>query len=161
MDYRRATEIYIPATRSVGSGYVVAPGLVLTAFHVVGELAADAVQATRCWVRPLGPWNEMEGQWLAQTAKIEETPPDDQGWGEAELCWPPIGRPTPVHQPVPGYRRPIDLALLRITNKSYTVTSTKVQFGMGGFDEQFDCRAIGFPQMTMRTISGNRLRDLT
>ena len=167
MDYRRATEIYVPVPGDrgrVGTGYIVTSGLILTALHVVGELHADVVCAARCWVRPLGHWNSLEGQWLAQTAKIEDSPPIDQGWAEAELCWPPIGLPPPAHQPLSGYCRSIDLALLRITDDSsaaWVMDSTRVQFGIGGFDEQFDCHAIGFPQMMMRTVDGKRLRDLT
>jgi hypothetical protein len=162
VDYHRVTEIYVPGTRGTGSGYLVGSGLVLTALHVIGQLGANKICRTECWIRPLGPWNETAGQWLAQGAQTD-APPNNEGWLAAELCWPPAGLAAPVHRPVAGYSRAVDLALLRVIDKNFSAESygsAKVEFGLAGFDDQIECRAVGFPQVTMRTIDGRRLRDL-
>jgi hypothetical protein len=163
MDSDRAIEIFVPATGNVGSGYAIAPGLILTALHVVGNLRGRAVAPMQCSVRRLGPWNKADGQWLAQTARMGERPPAEQGWETAELCWPPISQPLPVHQPVSGYSRPIDLAVLRVVDNPTArpaMGAPRVLLGLGGFEDEFSCESIGFPQMTMRDIDGRRLRDL-
>ncbi|MFF7359972.1 FxSxx-COOH system tetratricopeptide repeat protein [Streptomyces sp. NPDC008125] len=65
MDVRRVVEIWNPSARSVGTGYLVADRLVLTAFHAVAPGEAE------CEVRALAG-----GSWAAAELLWPETPPD-------------------------------------------------------------------------------------
>lgn len=106
MDLQRVVRTRVPlgADRWLfGTGYVVAPGAVLTAGHVLGE------RATRCGVRayPCGPaqeWLPAVVRRLHPTADavVLEVPALGEGWdpvpwgavtGAAPVCWTAVGYP--------------------------------------------------------------------
>ncbi len=63
MDAARVVEVWVPGQRRVGSGYLLADRLALTAYHVV----QGAGNGARVEVRPLpaepGPWLESRVCW--------------------------------------------------------------------------------------------------
>jgi hypothetical protein len=69
MDWRRVVELYCPRDGARGSGYLVAPGLVLTASHVVS--GADGEEVEVRFLEPtadglpgdVGPWNRARVAW--------------------------------------------------------------------------------------------------
>jgi HEAT repeat protein len=124
MDLERVVEVWVPATRRVGSGYLLTDRLVLTAHHVVrGIPAGEPVE-----VRPLAGKGRAAGSWIA-----------------AEVCWPA--------QPVDIDRFPErDAALLQIVDTRWNQGAMPglLRFGVVAERDRVRCEGVGFPQAEAR-----------
>jgi hypothetical protein len=119
----RVAEIYFEPAKSFGSGYLVAPDLVLSARHAVAS-DLEALPATRsCEVRLLGDY--LAGR---------------ETWRPGEVVWPPndewVAHSTP------------DIALVAIDadGASKELAQGNLDWGAPKDHETLDCRALGFPK---------------
>lgn len=165
MDQSYICEVFQPTTGRIGSGYFVAPDLVLTALHVVADQRGGRVETAACIVRPFGDWQKARAGWLANAAAAGEIPPANEGWAEVQLCWPPIGKPAPRRDVVAKYRRRLDLALLRVTDpkgSELVGKAPRASFNLAGSSAAMGCKAVGYPRLALiRMSDGKRLRDLS
>src|SRR5437016_6203971 len=97
-------EIRIPVANRVGSGFVIGPGLILTALHViVGPLdnCLEIVAPARILIRAYGDFLDAFRhllQWspVASLQAIAAAAVDgDFRWRDATLVWPPSKTPPP------------------------------------------------------------------
>jgi hypothetical protein len=102
-----------------GSGYIVAPGVVLTARHVLaGEHESLPPIGRKCRVRALGE-------------NPQQQRPD---WGDAELVWP--GDAT------------LDVAVLHMSRRDLGPKLPRAGRPRPGAVEQIACKTVGFPLAT-------------
>ena len=125
MDESRVMEIWNPADEQVGSGYLIADRLVLTAYHVVKGIAVG---------------ENVEVRQLDRNGRT--------AWIKAQLAWPP--GPVDVDE-----RPERDGALLRITEPAWQPpTAAPVRFGRIVGSERVPCIGLGFPHAVRRgTVS--------
>ena len=120
MDAARVVEVWVPGKRRVGSGYLLADRLALTAYHVV----QGAGNGARVEVRPLsaepGPWLESRVCWPDGPVDIAASPERD-----AALLL--IDAPQ-APGPLPG----------------------RVRFGQVTGQDRVPCAGVGFPAMEKR-----------
>ncbi|MGW1720592.1 hypothetical protein [Streptomyces sp. NPDC002156] len=122
MDAAFVVEVWVPATRTVGTGYLVSNRLVLTAYHVVqGNPPGAPVE-----FRPLGwraPSKWQEGRWLVATVHWPSGPVDLDA--------------HPEH----------DAALLLVADSDWLSTPpTRVaRFGVVTSSDRLPCEGLGFP----------------
>jgi len=121
------TEVYCSTTDSFGSGYLLGPGLVLTACHVIDDTGNDLPNPIKIQVRPL----------------LDAEP--GGVWREASLAWP---RTSDWRQ---WFTK--DIALLQFTPDDQTkAVAQRPPLGWGGLprDQPVTVRAIGFPKFRRR-----------
>jgi len=128
------TEIHCPSNNSYGSGYFVAPDLVLTARHVLDKRGEADPYGLAFRVRSIAHFRSP-----------------GRPWCEAEILWPPKGRFRPGEAP--------DIALLRVTpdDVARTLAPSILWGGRNLPEEEFDVRATGFPRL--RPGPGGKGRD--
>ncbi|MDH6522520.1 hypothetical protein M2163_000970 [Streptomyces sp. SAI-135] len=118
----RVVEVWVPLTRRVGSGYLLADHLVLTAYHVVRDLPPN----TPVEVRPLD--RHARHRWLA-----------------SQVCWPtaPVDLDRFPEQ---------DVALLAIEESAWREERLpgRMRFGEVTGQERVPCQGIGFPDAEAR-----------
>jgi hypothetical protein len=153
MDRRLVTEVLVPTTSQRGSGYVVGPGLILTAYHVVSDKESSNVNHTNCLVRAQGDWEDAD-------------PLDDsrRTYSSAHLIWPKAGSPAPSLDAKRRTGSMADIALLQASRASSNLirSASWAKFNVGQMLDHFDCRFAGFPLLSMlRLPDRRRFRDLT
>ncbi|MER5917035.1 tetratricopeptide repeat protein [Streptomyces sp. NPDC001982] len=121
MDLERVMEVWCPAGKRVGSGYLISDRLVLTAYHTVhGTVAGGTVEV-----------QQLDAQ-------------GGDSWITAELCWPPSPVDTKRYPET-------DAALLRITDPTWRPPSSPlVQWGRVTGQERLRCQGLGFPDAVNR-----------
>jgi hypothetical protein len=116
-------EIYFEPAKSFGSGYLVAPDLVLTARHAVASELGVVPTTRACEVRLLGDY--LAGR---------------ESWRNGEVVWPLDPEWTARTTP--------DIALVAIgpDAASTELAQSALDWGAPEDHETFDCRALGFPK---------------
>ncbi|MGO7182486.1 NACHT domain-containing protein [Rhizobium brockwellii] len=153
MDQRLVTEVFVSKTGQRGSGYVVGPGLILTAYHVVSEENDATVQSVSCLVRPQGDWEDVNYDRFSR-----------HGYTSARLIWPKPGGPAPRFDATRRVGDTTDVALLRVSKPVSDLirTAPSARFNIGPMMDHFDCRLAGFPLLsTLRLPDRRRFRDLS
>ncbi|WP_089107879.1 HEAT repeat domain-containing protein [Streptomyces hyaluromycini] len=122
MDLTRVVEVWVPALRRVGSGYLLADRLVLTSYHVVQG-------------NPLGA--------PVQVRALDD--PQRVSWLSAVQCW-PIG-PVDI-----SFAPEQDAALLVIDAAGWRADPLpgRVRFGQVNGQDRVACRGLGFPDAEAR-----------
>jgi hypothetical protein len=154
----RVVEVALIADRErefAGTGYVIGPGLVLTASHVLFDMRRPVPSTIEVVVRSLADLgrvaqeilDEPEGSpdWMARYDKVIDERGDH--WRDAELIWPPANRPRSI----------FDLAILEVSRRepadSYHRFSAVPLATITGISTELECRTCGFP-IWRRRISG-------
>jgi tetratricopeptide (TPR) repeat protein len=91
-----------------GSGYLVAPGRVLTARHVLADQGAEPHVGQSCQVRawPCGPaetWTDGTVVWLHPSADVAMIAVDGMGGGLKPVPWGRVEGSEPLHWTATGY----------------------------------------------------------
>ena len=121
MQLERVAEIYCEKTKGHGSGYLVAPDLILTALHTLGDDSKELPLASKCRIRLLAG----NGSWT--------------NWYAAKLAW-------PLKAEWQEHARH-DIALLRIKADAITMqaASQPLNWGFPTSMHEHACEALGFP----------------
>nr|WP_246804796.1 NACHT domain-containing protein [Mesorhizobium mediterraneum] len=137
----------------MGSGYVVGPGLILTAYHVVSEEELSTVEPVTCLVRPQGDWEDANSGHVSR-----------DGYSSARLIWPKLGRLAPRFDSKRRVGDMTDVALLRVSRPVSDLirAAPLARFNIGQMADHFDCRLAGFPLLSaLRLPDRRRFRDLS
>ncbi|MFF3911179.1 tetratricopeptide repeat protein [Streptomyces sp. NPDC001848] len=132
MDIQRVVEVWDPAGRIAGTGYLVTDSLVLTAYHNIEHAGSASGRVVE--VRRLARHGEQHAAWVA-----------------AEVLWP---EQTPDVEQDPH----TDAALLLITDSAWQPphSATPVRWGRlpaptpGAAEARVACVAVGFPEAEER-----------
>ncbi|WP_042407545.1 S1 family peptidase [Streptacidiphilus carbonis] len=130
MDVQRVVEVWNPAGKIAGTGYLITDRLVLTAHHNVRD--ADSASARALEVRRLAVYGEPPATWVAASVLWPEQPPDVEQDPQA------------------------DAALLLITDAAWQppASAAPVRWGRlpspGAVESRVSCRAVGFPEAEQR-----------
>jgi inactive STAND/Trypsin-like peptidase domain len=122
------SEVRCLTTTSFGSGYLLNPGLVLTACHIIDDTGNDLPDPINIEVRPLAD------------AKC------GGGWREANLVWPR------AHEWRQHFAE--DIALLQFTPDAHTrAIATQSRLGWGNLpkNQPMGVTAVGFPKFKQRS----------
>lgn len=121
MQPERVAEIYCKKTKGHGSGYLVAPDLILTALHTLGDDNEELPLSSSCEIRLL----DGKGAWT--------------NWYAAKLAW-PLKTQWQEHAKH-------DIALLRIKADAITskAASLPLNWGFPASMREHTCEALGFP----------------
>ncbi|MFE0733122.1 trypsin-like serine protease [Streptomyces antibioticus] len=132
MDVRRVMEVWDPAGRIAGTGYLIADRLVLTALHNIQSSATTSEQAVE--VRRLALYRQPPTAWVAAEVLWPEQPPDIEQDPHADAALLLISAPS--WQP-PDTAAPVRWG--RLPEPSPNISDTKVA-----------CAAVGFPEAEQR-----------
>jgi tetratricopeptide (TPR) repeat protein len=110
-DEHRVVRTRVPVRADVwvfGSGYLVAPGRVLTARHVLADQGVEAHVGQACQVRawPCGPaetWNDGTVVWLHPRADVAMIAVDGMGGGLTPVPWGRVEGSEPLRWTATGY----------------------------------------------------------
>ncbi|WP_369260049.1 trypsin-like serine protease [Streptomyces sp. R35] len=132
MDVRRVMEVWDPAGRIAGTGYLIADRLVLTALHNIQSSATTSERAVE--VRRLALHGQQPAAWVDAEVLWPEQPPDIEQDPHADAALLLISAPS--WQP-PDTAAPVRWG--RLPEPSPTTSDTRVA-----------CVAVGFPEAEQR-----------
>jgi hypothetical protein len=159
----RVVEIRVPLSEGkerVGSGYVISPGRVITALHVVvggrAETVGNGSATGAIRVRALGDLFDRVGDTrhvdLSEAVRqYELRAAGDFLWRGATIAW-PLNASEKLH---------LEFAVLDVSKHSdCRVLATSPAVRAGTLDDDVECRAIGFPSWSSsRLPDGSKVLD--